>query len=528
MQATRKILSIESKTAFVATLQQVDVAALNAAIIKAAGAPFLCTLPAPLREKLNALQLAYQQHNDSVRPFLQQAITAYMQSEGCALFKAKLTQPVTDADWPTDLFYVLADELKLPLQATPIVQATIKEGKVYWRVLQNGAVVYQRHQGVEFTAANSWECDWKVFREFMDSGKRFSPVRITKERFVGQFTDECYTLAEAIWEELKNKGIINAKNKLSHGWRALSKQYVQLETLHRIKARTVKETDSLRVENYRLVASMLYRMANDEHYAEKIVAIPGAKIFRKERVEKTWASTGKVNYKKSDENCTKLWDVSIYAELCAYRRSALEKKSYVKILNYDHIPSAAILYEAPSVYKTAFDNRVQQIDVELANIAVTLAHYDLRNAPRDSLLAGRQTQLWQEKAQLQHAHAYETNEFSYTIAIPVDLHHAGETFMASATEQNAFKGNAFLRDVRAHVHHIETRPAEYHLKGDNIDLKSLGAFRYLYHASIKPACVVPGTHWQLGKHNPGFFKPADRQQLDQFFIEKMQAAMRKR
>ncbi len=545
MQSHAKMrpLSQESKALYVQALAKTNPTTLNEVVTRAALHPQSFDFPNPLKQKLGTLQLALKQNANlpSLQPLLTAAITEYMKVEGCPLFRELITKPIKEDEWSSDLLHHLAGELKIVMNTPPVVQATIKHGKIYWRILQGNNVIYDRHQGrnegIVFTEENSWLTDWRLFREFKDSGKRFSPVRITKAAFLATFPDPAWHgFAGAVWDELKQIGILNAKNRISHGWRALFNHDVKLNVIERQKFTSVKQGKQRRTELYNLVIANLESAANNPNLAETLPAIPGARLFRQERTHKSWAGTGKVSYAtpEGESHCTKLWDVSVYEELTQHRSSADEKKNHGEILNYDHIPSSSALKSNPSSpVKIATDAKIRELETRLAEVIAARPKntgHDLRDTPAEVLESFKM-----EKALLAQINAIRKNfhdeaeKWAYTIAIPKKLHQVGDTFMEAATTQQAFKGNVVLRDVSTHLKNIEENPEKYALKHPNDYLKAMGALRYLYHAECKPPTAIVGKTILLGRLGQSFFQPEKvKSDLDKMFIEKMQAHMKKR
>lgn len=477
-----RLLTPEAKKALIGSLAKADDNQLFQALMHAAFNPNLYRFPPQVQAPLGSLQRAYQehQHNEAVAPHLKTAIESHMKSVAIPQMKLLLQSQTIADEWQSEFLYYLAGELKIEIQSTPLVQATIKDGKVYWRIVKAGDVIYERpcnaRDRITFTEENSWFSDWETFRLFKDSGKRYSPVAITKQRLIDALKDKPHAsekLAKQIWNELKKNGVLTAKNKLSAGWRAMSQDQLHLKAIEKITVKTHKK------ELYKTLGRTLMQLANTQAHAEKIDRLDNAIKFRPERTQQNWSESANVYHadRHSQEHSSKLWDVAIHGELDAHRNTETEVASYGMKLNYDHIPASAILGHSCGA----------------------------------------------------SSKAYEVTELAYTIAIPELLHKDGATHMVLLADQIKHKGNVFLNDVNTHLTNIEASPDKYHLTGKNDYLQAVGAFRTMYHIHLKPEATVPGTTNKLGGNSSSFFsKTKDKQEIDKMFISKMQETMKKR
>ena len=543
--------------AFVTKLKEVSPDLLKQALIE--GALNNQSFPRKINEKLNTLQHALLQNEDNkaVRSCIEQAITALVTTEIGDQFKAMLENPVeVEIETLNSAFlYFLDERLHIGIQQNPVVQATIQDGKIYWRILHDGQVVYYRQQGKEvdpavFTEETSWYMDWKLFRIFKDSGKRSSSVAITKELFIAQFGDD-QTIAASIWDDLKSAGILNAKNKLSHGWRTASRVYVKLKTIDAFECRTQRLTEEKKSFFYKKISDTLYGITNNQQHAQTVEAIPEAKVYRPDLSPKEWMGTGKVlnHDPKTQNHCTRLWDVGVYDELVKHRFSDDEKEKYGgEILNYDHIPSTAFLKKNSPIIN-GYNTEIKKCKADLATAKLELESY-LKSQPTIVTSQATVTTRQQEKLpvdpivtalkkritdnenkinKLEAAIEAETDTVAFTVAVPEKLHKQGETFLASAQAQALSTEHPFFKDITAYLFILGSRPQDFKLEFFDDYIKVLGAFRYLYHTQCKPPSPPISGEYSIGRISHSFFQDAaTRKKIDALFQERTKFFMAKR
>ncbi len=226
-------LSRKTKQQIVAALQKIDSDDLRIALINAAFR--LHSFPAVSHEKLGVLQLAYQKHGDDLDLvfIMEEAIKTHITNSGFEIFQNYLGAPFDAEQWNTGFLLFLANELNIPLTIEKVVEGYIQNGKVNWRILEGDNVFYpkQNLQDEDFAQAQTWRMSWEQFRLFKDSGKRSGTVAITKQRFVESFATAYQYQAAFVWSELKRKGILNAKDRLSEPWRMVSNDVMKLQSL---------------------------------------------------------------------------------------------------------------------------------------------------------------------------------------------------------------------------------------------------------------------------------------------------------
>ncbi len=203
----------------------------NEALVNAALS--MCKFPRVFEKQLGSLQSAYEncQTIVLVKESLEKAIKDYLNIEGIQQFQELLKEAFDEKDWNSKFLLFLVKALELKFEEGQVVEATIQKGKIYWRILQNGKVLYNRYEDFNFANTNPWRMSGEQFRQFKGSGKRSGTVAITGKRFIAYFEQKYKPQAAAIWKELKQKGILNDKDRLSDGWRAISNDSIELSSV---------------------------------------------------------------------------------------------------------------------------------------------------------------------------------------------------------------------------------------------------------------------------------------------------------
>ncbi len=142
-----------------------------------------------------------------------------------------LQEAFDEAACKSNLLFFLTKQLDINFHQEPLVEATIQEGKINWRIVTNAQVLYTRQKEFNFAHTNPWRMTWEQFRLFKDSGKRSGTVAITLKRFLQCLPKQHQEQATAVWQELKNKNILTDKNRLSDGWRVIAGNQIELDTL---------------------------------------------------------------------------------------------------------------------------------------------------------------------------------------------------------------------------------------------------------------------------------------------------------
>jgi hypothetical protein len=486
-----------------------------------------------MRKDLDGLQNMYKHHQDNphVAPHLLESIKGYMTSKGFEKFQAALLQPFTETDWPSTLLHHLAKQLNIDLNPTPVVQATVQDGKVYWRLVLGENVIYDRaaekKRIVTFTKENSWYMDWRLFREFKDSGKRYSNIRITRERFIASFSLPDQNIAGHIWNELKQRGILSAKDRLTHDWRAVGKKYIKLNAI---------EATKKKAQWYTAVANHLHTITNNPDYAEIILNQATFKIFRPDRTPKTWASTGLImNLEpKTLAYCTTRWDIGTYGESKNHRNTALDEERYQETgIDYDHILAKAALKHTSTSVQQAHLQGITSVKNDIALLkenGYPKSELNPTFTDDDKEINKLYKDLTEDLAGLENKFKLERNEFSYTIATPRELHNQSKTYKKSSKSQAKRNDHPFLEDVAWLLEKIKKSPLEFALIAVDDFIHALGAYRTLYHAECKaPAAQQITDQPIVGRLAFEFFKNRDdRKKIDELFINEAKAFMTRR
>ncbi len=204
-----------------------------------AAAIALKPFPAPMHQKLKDLQAACKEHKEDkkVRHQIESVINLFIENTGIEMWNELMKQEkLVEKEWGWSFIYFLAEKLNIHIQwdqEKPDVEVVIREGKRYWRLMKGFNEVFRKENQKEFdfTTANSVRMPWERFKILKNGGKRSGNVAVTKERFLGKFEPHHRYQAAAVWEELKEKGILNEKNRLSHSWRVSSNISVKLDAI---------------------------------------------------------------------------------------------------------------------------------------------------------------------------------------------------------------------------------------------------------------------------------------------------------
>lgn len=524
-----------------------------------------CKFPSPINQKLDSMQLAYQINKDdeAVKPYLEQAIKVYINTVGYDQFLLLLSNSLQASDWCSGFLYALAENLKISWEEDPLVEMAIKKGKVYWRIIKGEKILYDRTaekgQPFNFERAETCYMDWESFRLFKDSGKRQGTVAITRRRFTRKFSQAHQEQAATVWNELKEKGILNKNNRLSVGWESISNTPVILESLTKITSADIKacfkklgiknnsvlerkdfieywslpyqyragliwdyfkekkilnSTNKLTTLqyaidsfsknlqfNYSEIAGVLYSIANNQEFQEQLDVLEKVYcIYREERSLKSWAkTTGNVrnDLPKDDEHCVQLWDVGIYNNLKLHSKKNDE-------LDLDHIPSKKALKLKSKDCAASIEQSIEQLEDEdeIKNLTLDREQWDCEVKDRNGL------QWW-------------------AVAIPRKFHVQGNSFGEGANHQAADNEHPFHEDVSAYLDILEIRKEEFKFPPEE-PLKALGAFRYMYRCQIKEPEVVD-NHYVTGLASQAFFKDsAKTKEIDCMFFEKIKQFIVKR
>ncbi len=450
--------------------------------------------PSGIDKELTLLQSAYRGiRKETVRGHIDKAIVALIDEDFTARFLdiMKNATSLEIRNWNAEFLEYVSDRLDIPNVPEPLVQAGIKNGKIYWRITKNDKPLYHRQNPADmkdedkfhFNKENTWIMTWEEFRAFKDSGKRVGSVAITKERFTNEFPrhidkkqkrfkEEAKKIAPLIWDELKSKGILNERNRLSHEWRAASDVILKLQVLQE----AVPETGN-RKHYYPAIAVTLNSIASNPQYRQEDNAsplniavtqhMPASFPHRLERTAKKWTDGAVVNhnpagYKGYSPEC---WDVGLYGSLEAHRVDAGSG------LDFDHIPSR---------------------DCLATKAKESLGELGAHTADNPGDVHGKK---W------------------WTITVPHTLHAQGEvTFkMKSAAP--------FSEIVEDYLEKLKKRPEDFSLTSEDY-LKALGAFRYLYRCQTKKPEQVGGKS-VIGRAQFVLLTQEERQKIDKLFLDKI-------
>ncbi len=524
--------------------------------------------PAPLNEALDDLQSALRKHNanKNVGLFIESALDEIIiQSNGSFLEEFKKIDLQKIENVSSDFLFFLGEELECDLDSHHVgdrlVESTIKNGKIFWRVIDgHHQPLHLRHlpsRGDIFQENKTWVMDWTLFNLLKNSGKRTGTVEITESRFVTSFVNQynrkkisvrvaeakidaqlfnsasspgesyerrarsvianvetamalpnksyfktCWQTfspiyieklkkdfktpsnrtvahiktilaqldndieqkkiadAQSIWNELRDKGILNHRNRFSHSWRVLPQQYITLTTLPKYIT-------------YQNIVAILYGIADNEDYKENI---PNSDffIFRKERSVKSWSTEGLVKNKNVDHPIKQL-DVSVYGHIKLYTN----KQS----LDHDHIPSEERLkHEAKK-------------------------------------LSSEWTFSQQEE---------NNGDLFWTMALPHALHTRGNTYFRTYAQQMASDDGShpFLQDLKVYFVRLDDDYKSGQITVTEY-IEYIGAFRHLYRCQVKfPQPIDGKTTLPMTPHL--LFRDLNSlRQMDEMLNKKIQSLLNK-
>lgn len=449
--------------------------------------------------KLNSLQEALQIFKASLsnKPLLETVIANYFMEEGAEYFNQLLNSTWESQHWNSELMRYLAGT-EIIINENPYVEATIKDGKIYWGTVIHHNIYYRRphHEPFILDARRenrSWRQNWEEFRKFKDSGKRTGTVQVTEERFVNElllFLGNDRQWAQRIWQELCRIGILDKKYRISQSWYPVSNENITLISLQN------------RVNLYSHIANILERITNNDAYKETIV--DNLFIYRPAMFSKNWAKTGRITNNKKIEQKTRTWDVGVSREL---RDHVEVGQSFI----IDHIPSQ-------SQIKMLCEENMRQIAQKAESYKQNNPYY-LRENPQELAILNSEWQAWE--SQLNEFQNDKAGLPHWCIYIPKELDNTGDTTRTSKKDQQML---SFFTSVKKHLED---------LKKSNISssqyLQALGAFRYMYSRLCKKIDNIHNTHF-IHKIAYEFFgtneKTRERGAMDELFLQEMKTLFR--
>ena len=310
---------------------------------------------------LDSLQATYvlAKNGSSTKKHLQDAIKAHFDESGFSEFSTILNNDFNEKNWNSNLVKFFADYFKIKLPLELMVDITIKDGKIHWRILEGEDVHYDRSEANGKTSifkklsqsGSTFQMTLEKFKIFKNAGKRNSTVKVTKNLFSAGWVnllepksakakENAITRAEYIWDQLKKAGILDDRDRLSENWRSLSSVTI---TIPKFKN-----------DEFPKIAELIYSIVNNPLNAKKIQSPEGDILyfsnFREDRSPKTWAMTGQVTNKepKNEFNHVELWDVAIYKDLNSHAKSDDR-------LDHDHIPATSYLKTISKTHKLEED-----------------------------------------------------------------------------------------------------------------------------------------------------------------------------
>lgn len=451
------------------------------------------TFPALLENpQLRALKVSFSALKDMpiVQQPLKEAINLYFIELGTQLFADSLNSTFDENNWPAELLVFLAKSFDIQIDNQPLVNLAIKDGKVYWQIVNGTNVLYDRtarkdiHQAFDFKNTPTLTMTWDTFRVFKDSGKRGGTNAITKARFVAHFQIRQQTAAENIWNQLKQKGILDKHDRLSHYW-------------HNISGKVALQGVTSAV-NYDKISTVLNQIGNDSSFAETIPYIPSATIFRLDRSPKSWKLSSRIQNlePKSDKYKVEQWDVDSYGNLTSHAQSG-------DGLDHDHIPS---VFRLEDFKKTLINQSYQQIDTINQRIKSGYANAD------DQLTLNQ----WQTYVTCVTP---ETKDNWGCVELPESLHKQGLTYKLNKAEQKIKITEPFYNEVEEYLNILEKDWQQTQI--DDNYLKALGAFRYAFRSQSNGKFgTVP---FQFFNQNLEL-----KQKIDSLIFERLQLFMDKR
>jgi hypothetical protein len=499
------------------------------------------SFPDSISEKLDNLQAVYKEHQENavVKESLKKAITDYVNTELLKPFEALLENEIKLEHWHSSFVRFLCGKLNIKISEEPLVQAAIRDGKIYWRVMNGATCLYERHKTpwdkLNFSNNETWFMPWPMFRELKDGGKRAGSVEITKKRFLAYFKDDKKDKqVEEIWDELKKLGILNERNRLSHSWRTLTNVSIELD-----KKGTYTNGQ---------INSALNAIANDDKNKEVIKEIPNAYIFRPERSLKTWKG-GKITNEtpKTENYVVKRWDVGIYSDLTLHSNKD-------DGLDLDHIPSGDAMknvfektkkFAELKTLKKSLKELKEKLTKAQESTRTTRSQDQCENTDEESEPEKSDSEKSEQdsesekveeieeqiqKIEIEKEALEEKKEHWWTIALPNKMHKQGETFQERSSTQAKANGEqpAFFREVNAYFLMLLARPEDFIKDPQDykkVYLQAVGAFRYLYRSQVKAVKNIEGTH-KIGSSPQVFFQDAGvRKKIDAMFCQKMREFM---
>ena len=351
-------------------------------------------------------------------------IREYIYQEGANQFKEAFNRPFEENDWSSsDFLQFMAGCFKIEIDSKPVVKLSISDGKVYWRIIKDEAILYDSTHKTRrsplfcFDDAAKITMTWSQFRRFKDAGKRGSSVAVTQDRFFHECSKDIANMSrpvsDLVWQELRDKGILDKNDRLSHFWISHSGS-VTLNSL---------QTNS-HIE-YKQISEVLNRISQDPQYATYIT--DQCVIYRPSRSLKLWQGTGRlINFNpRINGSEVRIWDVSNNGDLMAH--DVTEDG-----LDHDHIPSTVQMSEYQNEERKAF--RITEEDKKSSSQwgCIELSH---------------------------------------------SLHAGGVTYKMNKKDQLKMT-NPFYEEVGDYLSKLDNKKTDEYIE-------SLGAFRYLYRCQIK-------------------------------------------
>lgn len=497
-------------------LIELDKAALKNALLAAAIANL--KFPDPLHAILHNFQAAYEQCKESPElALLQKAVILKLIETKCVdEFLNLLQQPFSEKQhWQTAFLQHLSVSLNLEVKPDPLVQATIQEGKIYWRIMVGPRELYNRAtvkgHAFDFSTANCWLMSWKEFRTFKDAGKRTGTVSVTKARFAEEFEAKNETKANKVWNTLLKNGVLNNKFRLSKSWYAVTGINITISGL---------------TFTHQKIADALYNITNNEDYKESIPGLTNAFIYRPARANKRW--TEKNGLIQHTKGCfVQCWDVSIYHDLST---PSHQPEAHDIPIERDHVPStSALLKKARSMMcqstekMAAINEEIEELQKELDEKQESVSKDKIATRSSTEIIVADECKPLEEKKALYAAEesfkkriSRESRDSFWAIAIPAILHKMSESYKEKLSEQEK---QSVLSNFITHVTNIKS--SDY--KNDLLTL--LGALRFMYRSMCKKPTSIAGYYSPIGYVPYTFFKTKDKQEIDAFFTEELQTYM---
>lgn len=400
---------------------------------------------------------------ESAKTHLNKAIHNYVDEKIIPLFQKILEKEFVAIKWTSGFLFFLSQELNIKVKESSLVQLTIKEGKVFWRITSGDTLLYDRSTyktPFDFTNAHLISMTWEYFQLFKNSGKRQGSVAITQELFIKQFTPRQKAIATSTWMQLKETGILDHNNRLSHLWHFASSSYLTLPDPHLA---------------YPAICTAFNTILDNSDNAEELDCIPNAILYRPDRSLKDWKTTGRMMGldPKSPRNRVKPWDVSIFQNLNNHAPTD-------DGLDHDHSPSVSCLK----------DYRQTVIDEFYSLHASQIQLNWIANAKAESDLS------WS------------------CIVIPHNLHTQGLTYGEGKKAQQKIIKKPFFDEVKKYLDIIEQQPEQKSSTSQNDNfLRAAGAFRYMYR------CQVKGKHGLIPQR---FFHNINKNEIDTLFLERLE------